>query len=97
PRRLAAPAPREPGLQPAQLLLKELEMRALFVGELEEDALALRVFEAFAVALEEAMRPALARDADAQRLFVVHAGAQLVEPFGEEPAGRSFEEEKRRP
>src|SRR5262245_42039425 len=70
-------------------------MGALFVGELEEDLLALRVLEAFAVLLEEAVRAALAGDADAQRLLVGHAGAQLVEPLGEQSARGPLEEQER--
>ena len=50
---------------------QQVEMLALFGRELEEDLLALRVFEALAVALEEIVRAALALDADEQRLLVV--------------------------
>ena len=70
-RRLAAlPAFRAPatagrgaaGVRRAPVLAnQQLEVRALFVGELEEDLLALGVLERLAVALEEAVRPALAR------------------------------------
>ena len=59
-------------------------MRAFFFGELEEDLLALGVFEALAVFLEELVRAALALDADEQRLQVVDALAQLLGALGEE-------------
>ena len=52
---------------------QQIEVRALFVGELEEDALAFGVLEALAVPLEELVRPALALDADEQRLLIVDA------------------------
>ena len=45
-------------------------MLALFFGEFQENALALGILEALAVSLEEAMRPALAADADAVRLVI---------------------------
>ena len=77
---------------------QQFEMIAFFVCELEEDLLALGVFKPLAVALEEAMRPALAADADQKRLLVVHAGGeQLLGPIGEQTVGRAFEEEERRP
>src|SRR5215203_397501 len=49
--------------QRAILADQQLEVFALFGGELEEDLFAFRVFEAIAVALEEAVRRALAADA----------------------------------
>ena len=51
--------------QQAILADQQLEVLALFFGELEEDLLALGVLEPLAVALEEAVRAALAADADA--------------------------------
>src|ERR1700752_617716 len=48
----------------AILANQQLEMLALFLGKLQENALAFRVREPLAVALEEAMRAALAADAD---------------------------------
>src|SRR6185503_9016985 len=51
---------------------------ALFVGELEEDALALRVLEPLTVTLEELVRAVLALDADEQRLLIVDALFQLL-------------------
>ena len=71
--------------------------RALLVGELEEDLLALRVLEPFAVPLEEPVRRALAADADLQRLPVVDALRDLVGARGEQPVGRALEEQERRP
>src|SRR5262245_58624370 len=77
---------------------QEIEVLAFFVGELEEDLLAFRILEAFAVALEELVRAAFAADADEQRLLIVDAAlAQLLGAFGEQPARRALEEEKRRP
>ena len=59
-------------------------MLALLVGELEEDLLAFGVLEALAVLLEEAMRAALAADADHQRLLIVDAAQQPLGAFGEQ-------------
>ena len=64
--------------QRAILADQQIEVRALFVGELEEDLLAFGVLEALAVALEELVRAALALDADEQRLLIVDALAQLL-------------------
>ena len=83
--------------QRAVLANQQLEVRALFVGELEEDLLAFGVLEALAVALEELVRAALALDADEQRLLIVDALAQLLGAFGEQAAGRALEEQERRP
>ena len=71
-------------------------MVALLVGELEEDPLAFRLLEPFAVALEEAMRAALAADADHQRLTIVDAFVQLLGAGGKQPVGGALEEEERR-
>ena len=71
-------------------------MRALLVGELEEDLLAFGVLEPLAVALEELVGAALALDADEQRLLIVDAAAKLLRALGEQPAGRALEKEKRR-
>ena len=48
------------------------------------------------VLLEEPVRPALAADADPERLLVVDALAQPLGALGEEAVGRPFEEEERR-
>ncbi len=53
-------------------------MGTLFVGEFEEDALPFRVFESFAVPLEELVRSALAFDADEERLEIVNATPELL-------------------
>src|SRR5437773_4496934 len=71
-------------------------MGALLVGKFEEDLFALGVFEALAVALEELVRPALALDADEQRLLIVDALAQLGGAFREQAVGRSLEKQKGR-
>src|SRR5437879_10700574 len=71
-------------------------MRALFVGELEEDLFPLGVFEPLAVSLEELVRAALAADADEQRLLIVDSLAQLLGAGREEPAGGAFEEQEGR-
>ena len=76
---------------------QQIEMGALLVGELQEDLLALGIFEPLAVALEELVRSALALDADEQRLLVVHALAQLLGALGEEAARGALEEQERRP
>ena len=60
---------------------QQIQMFALFVGELEEDLLALGVLELLAIFLEEPVRAALAADADEQRLLVVDplsAGARRL-------------------
>ena len=64
---------------------QQVEMRAFFVGELEEDLLAFGVFEALAVSLEKLVRAALAADADEQRLLVVDA----VDPARSAPSANS--------
>ena len=71
-------------------------MLALLVGELEEDLLALGVLEPLAVLLEEAVRAALAADADHQRLLIVDAAHQPVGAFGEQAVGGALEEQERR-
>ena len=87
-----------PAQQRAVLADQHLEVVALFVGELEEDLLALGVLEALAVALEEAMRAALAADADLVGLAIVDAVAlQLVGALREQAVRRALEEEERRP
>ena len=76
---------------------QQLEVRAFFVGELEEDPLAFGVLEPFAVALEELVRPALAANADHQRLPIVDALGELLGAGGEQSVGGAFEKEERRP
>src|SRR5688572_548176 len=83
--------------QRAILAQQQLEVLALFFGELEEHLLALRVFEPLAIALEEPVRPALAADADAVGLEIVYAIAtQLLGAGREEAVGRALEEQERR-
>ena len=83
--------------QRAVLANQHLEMVALFLGELEEDLLAFGVLEALAVALEEAMRAALAANADLVRLEIVDAVAQqLVGAAREQAVRRALEEQERR-
>ena len=72
-------------------------MLFLFFGELHEDLLAFRVFEALAVFLEEAMRAPLAANANQQRLLIVHALVEPVCAFGEQPVCGALEEEERGP
>src|SRR4051812_16699147 len=94
---LSAHFGRLPGLQRAILPHQQIEVRALLVGELEEDLLALGILEALAVFLEEPVRAALALDADEQRFLIVDAAPQLLGPLREQPARRAFEEQERRP
>src|SRR6187402_912526 len=83
--------------QRAVLANQQLEMLALLFGELEEDALAFRVLEALAVLLEEAVRAALAADADAVGLEIVDAvAAQLLGPRREQSVGGALEKQERR-
>jgi hypothetical protein len=70
-------------------------MVSLLVGELEEYLLSLRVLEALAVLLEEAMRAPLAPDADHQGLLIVHAAHQAFGSFGEQSVGGALEEQER--
>src|SRR5690606_1317984 len=85
------------GDERAELAHEQFEMLALLVGELEEDALALRLLEPLAVLLEEPVRGALAPDPDAQRLLVIDAGrAQFLDTGGKQAIRRALEEEKRR-
>ena len=68
----------------------------LFLGELHEDLLAFGVLEPLAVLLEEAVRAALAADADQQRLLVVDALGEPVGALGEQPVGGALEKQERR-
>ena len=81
----------------AVLANQQIEVVALLVGELEEDLLALGVLEPLAVLLEEAVRAALAADADHQRLLIVDAAHQPLGAFGEQAVGGALEEQERRP
>src|ERR671910_2793867 len=76
---------------------EQLEMLLLLFGKLHEYLFAFGVFEPLAVLFEEAMRPALALDADEQRLLIVDALAQTIGAFCEKAICGAFEEEKRRP
>src|SRR5690242_15754886 len=76
---------------------EQIEVRAFFIGEFEKDLLALGILEALAVLLEEAMRAALAADADEQRLLIVDAVDEPFAAFGEESVGGAFEEQEGRP
>src|SRR5439155_2740808 len=76
---------------------EQVEVGALLVGKLEEDLLAVGILEAFAVLLEEAVRAALAANANHQRLLVVDAAREQLRAFGEQPVRRPLEEEERRP
>src|SRR5437868_3469354 len=82
----------EPFAQRAIFVDQEIAVVALFLGELEEDLLALGVLEPLAVLLEELVRVALALDADEQRLQVVDARLQLLGAFGEDAVRRALEE-----
>src|SRR4030095_1624885 len=73
---------------------EHLEMDALFLGKLQEDLLAFGVFEALAVALEEAVRCPLAANANPQRLAIVDAvTAKLIGAGGEQAIGRPLEKQ----
>ena len=71
-------------------------MVALLVSELQEDPLALRLFEAIAVPLEELVRPTFTLDPHQQRLAIVHAVAQRFGARRKQAVGRTLEEQKRR-
>src|SRR5262249_19480638 len=75
---------------------EELEVIAFLFRELEEHALALRLLEALAVPLEEAMRRALTADADEQGLLVGAFPCQLFGARGKETVRRALEKQKRR-
>ena len=93
PSRVRRPLPCD---QAAVFANQQIEMLALLVGELEEDALAFRLLEALAVRLEEAVRSALAADADEQRLAVAAALLELLGARREQAVGGALEEEERR-
>ena len=76
---------------------QQIEVCAFFVGELQEDLLAFRVLELLAVLLEEAVRAALAADADHQCLLIVDAAHQPFGAIGEQSVRRALEEQERRP
>src|ERR1700724_3574168 len=80
--------------QRAVLADEKVEVRALLVGEFQEDLLALGVLEPLAVPLEELVRPALAFDADEQRLPVVDALAELLGARSEQPVRGALEEQE---
>src|SRR6202171_5368215 len=98
PRPLRAVSKGAPGARPlpqrAVLADEEVEVRALLVGEFQEDLLALGVLEPLAVPLEELVRRALAFDADEQRLPVVDALPELLGTRGEQPVRRALEEQE---
>src|SRR5204863_6157091 len=73
---------------------QKLEMRTLFIGELEKNLFAPGVLEFVAIALEETVRSAFALDPDHQRLTIVEAIHQPVGRRGKQPICRSLEEEK---
>src|SRR5207244_11756138 len=83
-----------PLAQRAVLPDEEIEVRALFVGELEKDLLPFGVLEALAVPFEELVRSTLALDADEQRLLIVDAFAELLRAFGAQATGGAFDEEE---
>src|SRR5690348_2010951 len=74
----AALGPPLPAHQRAVLAHQQIEMGAFFVGKLEKDLLAFGVFETLPVLLEEAMRAALAADANQQRLLIVDATDETI-------------------
>src|SRR5262249_8471529 len=74
---------------------EEVEVRPLLVRKLEKDLLALGIFEALAVLLEEAMRAALAADANHERLLIVDAFHQPLGALGKEAVGGALEEQER--
>src|SRR5687767_10104917 len=71
---------------------QQLEVLLLLFGKLHENLFAFGVFEPLAVLFKEAMRAALALDADEQRLLIVDALAQTIRAFGEKPICRTFKE-----
>src|SRR5882672_4267459 len=76
---------------------EQVEVIALFVGELQKNLLALGVLEPLAILLEEPVRIPLAADADQQGLLIVHAAQQTVGAFGKQAVGGALEEQERRP
>jgi hypothetical protein len=77
---------------------EHFEVIAFLLGEFQENLLAFRVLEAFAVALEEAVRATFAADPDLVRFAIVHTRhQQFVGASRKQPIGRSLEEEEGRP
>ena len=75
---------------------QQIEVRTFLVGKLQKDLFALGVLESFAVLLEEAMRAALASDADHERLLIVDTTREPLGAFRKEAVGGALEEEERR-
>src|SRR5581483_10315936 len=82
------------GAKAAVFADEEIEVRALLLRELEKNAFALGVLEAFAVAFEEAVRAPLAADADEQRLLIVDPGRQFFGAGREQAVCRALEKQK---
>src|SRR6202521_1019418 len=80
--------------QRAVLADEEVEVGALLVGEFQEDLLAFGILEPLTVPLEELVRPALAFDADQQRLPVVDALPELLGARSEQPVRGTLEEQE---
>src|SRR5687768_13036199 len=78
--------------QAAVFANQQVQVFALLVGELQEDALALGLFKPIAVTLEELMGAALALDPDQERLTVIDALFQLSGAGCKQSVGRSLEE-----
>src|SRR6185436_5021406 len=76
---------------------QQIEMNFFLVRKFQEDLLAFRVLEPFAVALEELVRPPLALDADEQRLLIVHAAAERFGALAEDAVRGALEEQEGRP
>ena len=73
--------PRAAALAADQALVlanEQIQVGPLLFRKFHEDLLSFRILEALAVFLEEAVRSALAFDADEQRLLIVDALAQTV-------------------
>src|ERR1700688_4373193 len=88
--------PAHPLPQRSVLADEKVEVCALLFGELQEDPLAFGILEPLAVPLEELVGPALAFDADEQRLPVVDALPQLLRARCEQPVRGALEEQERR-
>jgi hypothetical protein len=94
PRRLSS-GPALAGHERTVLTNQQIQMLALLVGEFEEDALAFGFLEPFAVAFEEAVRPALARMPISSASTIVDALLQFLGAAAKSRWRRLEEQERR--
>jgi hypothetical protein len=75
---------------------QQFQVLPFLVGKFQKHLLAFRVFETLSILLEEAMRAALATDANQERLLIVHPARQSIGALGKQSVRGPFEKQKRR-